>query len=103
MQKICEVDMFEEERKDEKKIAVGLPRAGPSLDRPSLGRAKPLMSDKSDKSIDPVPEALNNKLKSASLNHTVKDSRKLLQRINTYADEWIILVGTTEKEIIEEI
>ena len=102
MPKICEVDMFDEERipcKDEKPIVVGLPRAGPSLDR-----ARPrVKSEKSENSLDPVPEALSNKQKSASLNHKVKDSRKLLQRINTYADEWIILVSTTEQEIIEEI
>ena len=78
---------------------VGLQRAGPSLDR-----ARPLVkSDKSEHSLEPVPGSLSDRQKSQSLNHKVKDSKRLLQRINTYADEWIILVSTTEKEIIEEI
>ena len=62
-----------------------------------------MKSDKSEQSLDPVPGSLSDRQKSQSLNHKVKSSKKLLQRINTYADEWIILVSTTENEIIEEI
>ena len=52
--------MFEEDRKDEKKIVVGLPRAGPSLDR-----ARPLVkSDKSEKSLNPVPGSISDRQKS---------------------------------------
>ena len=64
-----------------------------------------MKSEQSDNSLDlpSVPGQLNNKQKSQSLNHKVKGSGKLLQRIGTYADEWVILVSTTEEEIVEEI
>ena len=82
----------------EKLKSEGLERAGPSQDD-VIGKRNSKMSDQDSM----VPSLINRDVKSQSLNHKVKSSQKMLRSLGTFADEWTILTGTTDEEIIEEI